>query len=368
MKVCTIIGARPQFVKAAVISAKFAELAGELRGLEEVIIHTGQHYDPEMSGIFFEELKIPREKYNLESGSGSHGAQTGKMLEKIEKVLIDEKPDCVLIYGDTNSTLAGALAAAKLNIPCAHVEAGMRSFNRKMPEEINRVVADHICNFNFCSTETAVRNLRNEGRGDTAFLVGDVMFDCSLKFEKIAEKHYDIMGKFSLEKGEFILMTCHRQENTDSPERLANIVAAVNEVSKKYTIVFPVHPRTKKFLEANNLKFSPAVKTVAPLSYFEMLILEKNARFILTDSGGVQKEAFFFRVPCVTMRDETEWVETVELGWNVITGADKDRILSAIANFAKNPPAVNDSLPYGSGDASDKIVRQLYGLNIQKKF
>ena len=368
MKICTIIGARPQFVKAAVVSAKFAELAGELHGLEEIIVHTGQHYDPEMSEIFFKELKIPREKYNLESGSGSHGTQTGKMLEKIEKVLIDEKPDCVLIYGDTNSTLAGALAAAKLNILCAHVEAGMRSFNRKMPEEINRVVADHICNFNFCSTETAVQNLKNEGRGDTALLVGDVMYDCSLKFEKIAEKHYDIMGKFSLEKEKFILMTCHRQENTDCPERLANIVAAVNEASKKYAIVFPVHPRTKKFLETHGLKFSPAVRTVAPLSYFEMLILEKNARFILTDSGGVQKEAFFFRVPCVTMRDETEWVETVELGWNVITGADKDRILSAIANFAKNPPVENKSLPYGNGDASDKIVRQLYGLNIQKKF
>ena len=352
MKICTIIGARPQFVKAAAVSAEFAKH----KSVNEIIIHTGQHYDPAMSEIFFRELEVPREKYNLEIGSGSHGAQTGKMLEAIEKVLHDETPDYVLIYGDTNSTLAGALCASKLHIPIAHIEAGMRSFNKKMPEEINRIVADHLSEINFCSTKTAMRNLKRENLGKTGVLVGDVMFDCSLKFAEFAEKRYNPFAKFEVEKNGYALLTCHRAENTDRKECLTEIVNAVNRISEKMPVLYPVHPRTGKFINEYGLCFSKNVKLIAPVGYLEMILLEKHASLILTDSGGVQKEAFFYRVPCITMREETEWVETAALGWNKITGADSKQITDAFADFTKNKPAKTSARPYGNGDAASKIV------------
>ena len=358
MKICTIIGARPQFVKAAAVSAKIAEMSSA-HDLEEVIIHTGQHYDADMSNVFFEELGIAKEKYNLEVGSASHGVQTANMLVGIEDVLLSEKPDWVLIYGDTNSTLAGALAAVKLHIPVAHVEAGMRSFNRLMPEEINRIVSDKISTLNLCSTQTAMENLATEGMMDGAVLTGDVMYDCAIKFAPLAEKYSDPFAKFAINPGQYILMTCHRAENTNDEKRLASIVSAVNKIAKKTTVIYPVHPRTESFLENYSLAFSDKVLTVPPVGYLEMLILEKNAALILTDSGGVQKEAFFYQTPCVTMRDETEWIETVELGWNILTGAAESEIMEAVAKFAESPLPEAAEQPYGDGNASEKIVNEL---------
>ncbi|MFA6291137.1 MAG: UDP-N-acetylglucosamine 2-epimerase (non-hydrolyzing) [Victivallales bacterium] len=355
MKICTVIGARPQFVKAAVVSAEFAKH----KSIDEVIIHTGQHYDPGMSDIFFRELNVPHEKYNLEIGSGSHGVQTGKMLASIEKVLQDEAPDYVLIYGDTNSTLAGALCSSKLHIPIAHIEAGMRSFNKKMPEEINRIIADHLSTINFCSTKTAIGNLKRENLSKTGVLVGDVMFDCSLKFAELAEKRYDPFAKFAVERNNYALLTCHRAENTDHKKCLSEIVKAVNKISEKMPVLYPVHPRTRKFLKEYGLSFSGNVRLVPPVGYLEMILLENHASFILTDSGGVQKEAFFYRVPCITMREETEWIETVELGWNKITGADSKKIIAAFADFAENRPSKTSAKPYGNGDAASKIVDRL---------
>ena len=355
MKICTVIGARPQFVKAAVVSAEFAKH----KSVDEIIIHTGQHYDPSMSEIFFRELNVPLEKYNLETGSGAHGRQTGRMLEKLEDILFKEKPDFVLIYGDTNSTLAGALAAAKLHIPIAHIEAGMRSFNKKMPEEINRIIADHLSEINFCSTKTAMENLKRENLAKTGMLVGDVMFDCSLKFAEFAENRYNPFAKFAVEKNGYALLTCHRAENTDHKKCLTEIVKAVNKISEKTPVLYPVHPRTTKFLNEYGLSFSDNVKLIAPVGYLEMILLEKHASLILTDSGGVQKVAFFYRVPCITMREETEWVETAALGWNKLTDADSKQITDAFADFAKNRPPKTKAKPYGDGNAASKIVNML---------
>jgi UDP-GlcNAc3NAcA epimerase len=355
LNICTIIGARPQFIKAAAVSAKFAAD----RRFAETIIHTGQHYDPAMSGVFFAELGIPREKHNLEIGSGTHGEQTGKMLAALEAVLMAEKPDWVLVYGDTNSTLAGALAASKLHVPVAHVEAGMRSFNRRMPEEINRVVADHLCDLNLCSTETAMNHLAAEGREETARLVGDVMYDAALGFADLAARHADPLGRLGLAAKGYVLATCHRAENTDDPARLAGILQAFGEMARSQPLVWPMHPRTRRFLAEHGLSLPTGVLAVPPVSYLEMLLLEKNARLLLTDSGGMQKEAFFYRVPCVTLRDETEWVETVALGWNIIAGANPDRILAAVADFAARPPATTSTQPYGDGNAANKILAAL---------
>jgi UDP-GlcNAc3NAcA epimerase len=360
MKICAIIGARPQFVKAAALSAKFAELKKSGEDIVEIIIHTGQHYDAKMSKIFFDELGIPKEKYNLNAGSGTHAVQSAKMLVGIEEKLLDEKPDVVLLYGDTNSTLAGALAASKLKIKVAHVEAGMRSFNRTMPEEVNRIVTDHLSDINYCSTAAAVKNLKAEGLSKTSRLVGDVMFDAVLLFAKSAEKkRKGVMTKFGLKEKKYILMTCHRAENTDNIERLKSIIDAANEISADNAILFPIHPRTEKIISNLNIKINKTVIICPPLSYLETLVLEKSAMMIMTDSGGIQKEAFFFDVPCITMRDETEWVETVQTGMNIITGADNKKIVRAFANFAKNPPSHGGARPYGNGDASAKIASDL---------
>ncbi|MBU4138641.1 MAG: UDP-N-acetylglucosamine 2-epimerase (non-hydrolyzing) [Euryarchaeota archaeon] len=312
MKIVSIVGARPQFIKCAPLSR-------ELRKVHhEILVHTGQHYDHDMSDIFFEELNIPKPDYNLGIGSGSHGEQTGKMLTEIEKVLLKEKPDLVLVYGDTNSTLAGALAAVKLHIRVAHVEAGLRSFDRNMPEEINQVLTDHISDILFCPTQTAVDNLSKEGITQGVHLVGDVMLD-ALEYNKtVAEKKSKILEVLGLKKDKYLVITIHRPSNTDSRENLNNIIKALREIGE--AVVFPVHPRTKKFLQEYGLDFPANVRLMDPLGYLDMLKLMAGARKILTDSGGIQKEAYMLGVPCVTLRENTEWVETLEGGWNVLVG------------------------------------------------
>lgn len=345
MKIITVLGARPQFIKAAAVSKKLREKH------EEILVHTGQHYDENMSKIFFEELDIPSPGYSLNIGSGNHGYQTGMMLIKIEEILMKEKPDCVLIYGDTNSTAAGALSASKLLIPVAHVEAGLRSLNMKMPEEQNRIVSDHLSKYLLAPTETAVKNLNNEGIRSGVYNVGDVMYDAILHFTDIAKSKSRIIDKLGYGDGEFILSTIHRAENTNDIDRLKNIVDALNESNKR--IILPLHPRTKKFMEDYGLKFSSNIDIIEPVGYLDMILLEANSCKILTDSGGVQKEAFFLSKPCITMRDDTEWVETIENGWNVLVGADKDRILDALNNFVPDKPRKDF---FGDGKAADRII------------
>ena len=309
MKVVSIIGARPQFIKCAPVSRALRHVA------QEVLVHTGQHYDDSMSGVFFRELDIPEPDYHLGVGSGSHGQQTGAMLTKIEEVLLKEKPDRVLVYGDTNSTLAGALAAAKLHISVAHVEAGLRSFNRRMPEEINRVMTDHLADVLLCPTETAVENLQLEGVTKGVHLVGDVMYDALLDSVERARRTSTVFDRLELEAQSYLLVTVHRAENTDQAQRMHGIMAALIALAESgQMIVFPVHPRTRKALD--NLSFKPPERLLLtePLSYLDMVLLESTARIILTDSGGVQKESYWLQVPCITLRDETEWVETVESG------------------------------------------------------
>jgi len=368
MKIATIIGARPQFIKAAMVSRALRVR----HGVREILVHTGQHYDENMSEIFFEEMEIPKPDYNLDIAGLNHGAMTGRMLEKIEQILIKEKPDCVLVYGDTNSTLAGALAAVKLYIPVAHVEAGLRSFNRKMPEEHNRVLTDHCSDILFCPTETAIENLRREGITSSAqrltslsanqlprtvALVGDVMYDAALFFGDKAKKMSSILEKLNLEPKAYILATVHRAENTDNPTRLMEIFEGLDEVARDIPVILPLHPRTRKLLD--NIKFSPSNLTlIPPLGYLDMVMLEKNARLIVTDSGGIQKEAFFHKVPCVTLRDETEWVELVETGVNVLVGADKGKIIQGISRMMKKE--IDNSSPvYGRGDVAEKVVEIL---------
>ncbi len=328
MKIISVVGARPQFIKAAVVSKALRSR----EGVKEIIVHTGQHYDENMSQMFFEEMEIPPPDYYLRVGSGPHGQQTGRMLERIEEVLLKEKPDWVLVYGDTNSTLAGALAAAKMHIPLAHVEAGLRSFNRRMPEEINRVLTDHMADILFAPTKTAVENLRREGiPQERVHLVGDVMYDAALFYGEMAEKKSSILSKLHLKPRGYILATVHRAENTDSAARLRAIFCGFQLAAAEngLVVVVPLHPRTRSALEREGLlrfhlekqeltlAFGCAgVKLVGPVGYLDMLVLEKNARLIATDSGGIQKEAFFFRVPCITLRGETEWIELIESGWN----------------------------------------------------
>jgi len=362
IKIVTVVGARPQFIKAAAVSRAVAALNQRYDSprLAEQIVHTGQHYDENMSKVFFDELRIPRPVVNLEVGSNTHGAQTGMMLERLEGVLMDERPDWVLIYGDTNSTLAGALAAAKLHIPVAHVEAGLRSFNRRMPEEINRVVADCLSSLLFCPTDTAVSNLAAEGITQGVHQIGDVMYDSVLFNSSLAEKSSRILETLNLEPKSFYLATVHRAENTDDPHRLAGIMDAFGR--SNYPIVLPLHPRTRKTLGAALEKVAAPVRVIDPVAYLDMLMLERGARIILTDSGGVQKEAYWFAVPCATLRDETEWVELVEAGYNRIVGADSDRILQAIAELESDdcalPPQGRQDL-YGDGHSAERIASLL---------
>jgi len=355
MKVATIFGARPQFIKAAPVGRAF-----RAAGLKEIVIHTGQHYDDNMSAMFFDELELPEPDYHLGVGPGTQGRQTGRMLEKIEEVLLSETPDRVLVYGDTNSTLAGALAAAKLHIPLAHVEAGLRSFNRAMPEEINRVLVDHLSDMLLCPSQSAVDNLIGEGITQNVHLIGDVMYDAILYYRSRSGARSKILGALGLAPGTYILATVHRAENSDNPDRLAGIVSALIELARNEPVVFPIHPRTRRQLENAGLLNLPIAdsnfKPIEPIGYLDMIRLEDCARMILTDSGGVQKEAYWLGVPCITLRDETEWVETVRSGWNVVVGAGKERILDAARSFS--PPAHRPHL-YGDGQAAKELVARL---------
>jgi UDP-GlcNAc3NAcA epimerase len=348
MKVITIVGARPQFVKAAVVSRAFQSHPE----IEEKIIHTGQHYDANMSDIFFEEMQIPKPHYNLGISGLTHGAMTGEMLKGIEEILIKEKPDWVLVYGDTNSTLAGALAASKLHIKVAHVEAGLRSFNMKMPEEINRILTDRISSVLFCPTETAVMNLKNEGfeKFNTQVInVGDVMLD--------AVKFYSKSAPTCPYQNDFVLATIHRAENTDSEERLQNIFTAFNDIGKKIQIVIPLHPRTKKIVEQRKLDTSN-ITIIDPVGYFDMLSLLKNCSLVATDSGGLQKEAYFFEKPCITLRDETEWVELVQNGFNQLVGTEPTKILEGFEKMFGKFSKMTEDL-YGKGSAGNLITKYL---------
>jgi len=354
MKILTVIGARPQFIKASPVSR-----ALQAANYNEVILHTGQHYDINMSDIFFKELNIPTPKINLGIGSGMHGEQTGQMLIEIEKAIVKQNPDLLLVYGDTNSTLAGTLAAVKLNVPVAHVEAGLRSFNRTMPEEHNRVLTDHSSTLLFCPTDTAKSHLRTEGIVEGVHVVGDTMVDAVLQNSATAEQNSLILDKLKIESKKYLLATIHRPYNTDDPHNLRNILTALGEIDKP--IVFPIHPRTRgKITEFGLMDLTQSFQKltlVEPVGYLDMLVLEKNAEIILTDSGGIQKEAYIFSVPCVTMRPETEWVETVDAGWNILAGADGAKIVDAAV--VKKWPSGEPSPVFGDGHAAERIVKTL---------
>lgn len=355
MKVASIVGARPQFIKAAMVSAAFARAE-----ISESLIHTGQHYDFAMSELFFEQLGLPKPQHSLGVGSASHGAQTGRALEAIEAVLQAESFDCVLVYGDTNSTLAGALAAAKMHVPVAHVEAGLRSFNRRMPEEINRVLTDHVSEMLFVPTEGAVKNLRDEGIDEKKIhVVGDVMYDAALSFASLyRDRSAALLEGENLRGNDYFLATVHRAENTDDETVLRNIIAGMNATSEIAPVLWPLHPRTRARLETLNLQPADAVRLREPIGYFEMQSLLVNARGVLTDSGGLQKEAAFHGVPTSTLRDETEWPETVTCGCNTLTGADTDRIVAnAMRCHGAQPELVTRA--FGDGHASDKIAQLL---------
>jgi UDP-N-acetylglucosamine 2-epimerase len=393
MKIVTIVGARPQFIKAAAVSRaihtfnRAAVQAGSKKRIREMLVHTGQHYDYLMDKVFFEELRLPRPDYHLGVGSGSHARQTGLMLERIEPVLEKEKPEIVVVYGDTNSTLAGALAAAKMNISIAHVEAGLRSYNRSMPEEINRLLTDHLSTFLFCPTAQAVRNLSKEGirnRDKTVVKnVGDVMYDSILYYSQLAEKKSTILEDLGLytpnscterfprprsaKRGgqsvpyptpNYYLATLHRAENTDHPKRLKSIFRALAEIAKDSPVILPLHPRTKKMIEVRHLLTETRrIKLIDPVSYFNMLKLEKNAKAILTDSGGVQKEAYWFKVPCFTLREETEWVETTQRGWNVLVGTEAKSIVEEVRHRVGEKLTSKGMGLFGDGKASGRIVK-----------
>ncbi len=343
-----MVGARPQFIKAAPVSRVLRQ------DHEEFLLHTGQHYDDAMSDLFFRQLGIPAPDRNLEVGSGSHAAQTAGMMPGIESTVLDWHPDRLLVYGDTNSTLAAALVGAKLQVPVAHVEAGLRSFDRRMPEEINRTVADHVSTFLFCPTDTAVKNLAREGITEGVARVGDTMFDAFQQHLDVARRSSQILTRLGVEGAEFRLLTIHRAENTDSPERLTAILKAVNESGVR--VVFPMHPRTRAALASTGFEPGAQLSVIEPVGYLEMLVLEENAQAILTDSGGVQKEAYFAGRPCITLRDTTEWTETVTAGWNVLVGADPGRIMEAIHHF--RPEGSRPDL-YGDGHAAGRVVAAL---------
>ncbi len=374
MKIITIIGARPQIIKAAAISRAIREKYADK--IQEIIVHTGQHYDENMSDVFFDELKIPRPNYNLQVGSGNHGQQTAKMLEGIEEIIIKEKPNAVVVYGDTNSTVAGGLAASKLLIPLVHIEAGLRSFNKSMPEEINRIACDHMSTLLFSPTKQGVDNLKKEGfkiENKAPFTIdnprvyhcGDIMFDNSLYFSELAADR-SIIKELDLKPG-FILSTIHRNNNTDEPMRLTAIFEALNAITEIYQrqLVLPLHPRTRKMMDQNlpaelrkKIESNYRIKIIPPVSFLDVIALEKNAGIVVTDSGGVQKEAFFFKKPCLILRPETEWVEIVENGHAILCDADKDRILNAYKLFEKRTDLNYPDL-FGDGKASEFICGEI---------
>lgn len=372
MKIITVIGARPQIIKAAALSRAIKnKFKNEIK---ETIVHTGQHYDENMSQVFFNELDIPQPDYNLGVGSASHGVQTARMTEGIEKILLEEKPDYIVLYGDTNSTLAGAIAAAKLHVPIVHIEAGLRSFNKSMPEEINRICCDHCSTLLFSPTTTGYNNLVNEGfRRDNKkpftidnpgiYHCGDVMYDNSKHFAEIAEKKSDILER--LEVKEYTLCTIHRDSNTDNPERLGAIFEAILDISEKMDIVIPLHPRTKKLLNVNlkspiynKVMESRRIHLVPPVSFLDMIVLENNSKMIMTDSGGVQKEAYFFKKPCLILRSETEWVEIVETGAAVVTDADKASIIKAFSHFQEHKLTSFPEI-FGDGKSAEFICKEM---------
>jgi UDP-GlcNAc3NAcA epimerase len=352
MKLVTILGARPQFVKAATVSRELKKA-----GVHEVIVHTGQHFDHNMSQVFFDEMEIPQPDYNLEISGLNHGAMTGRMLEKIEEVLIKEKPDYVLVYGDTNSTLAGALAASKLHIPVAHVEAGLRSFEMKMPEEVNRILTDRISAVLFCPTTTAIKNLTKEGFDNFSckvILSGDVMYDAVKYYKTRINTHSTILEKLNLQQKPFILVTLHRAENTNDPTRLKEICNALNEISRDVKIVLPLHPRTKAFLLSQKINLEAHI--IDPVGYFDMLALLQGCNMVMTDSGGLQKEAYFFEKFCITLRDQTEWVELVEAGANTLAGANQVTIVTRFKENYGKAIRLTEGL-YGDGHAAAHIAR-----------
>jgi UDP-N-acetylglucosamine 2-epimerase len=351
MKLLTILGARPQFIKAAVVSRCIRDYQ---LNISEDILHTGQHYDYSMSQIFFDEMDIPKPTINLQIGTGDHGAATGKMLEGIEYEIKKRKPDCVLVYGDTNSTLAGALAAAKLQIPVAHIEAGERSYNRQMPEEINRVVTDHVSSFLFCCSDSSKNRLHNEGIKKNVFVVGDVMLDAFLTY--LSKSTWP--KKLNHQLNPFVLATLHRAQNTDNPTRLQSILSAFSDIDVQ--VVFPIHPRTHKSIVENKINIASNIHIIEPVSYFEMLQLLKECEYVLTDSGGLQKEAYYAGKKCITLREETEWIELVEVGMNKVTGVNSDDILSSIP-WAKTSEKITNPI-YGDGSAGKKIIHSLYEI------
>lgn len=379
-KIITIIGARPQIIKAAAISRAIKN--NFANQVNEIIVHTGQHYDENMSSIFFEELGIPEPDFNLQVGSGSHGQQTARILEGVEKLIETEKPDGIIIYGDTNSTVAAALAAGKLHLPIFHIEAGLRSFNKAMPEEINRILSDHISTLLFCPTQTAIDNLKKEGfslenkskatiDNPHTYLCGDIMFDNSLYFSKISDQKATVLEDKELKNEKFILVTIHRNANTDEAPRLNAIFNALNYIQQvtNYTIVLPIHPRTKKMMEIlldeqnkNLIDSNPKFKIIPPAGFLDIIALEKNAELIITDSGGLQKEAYFFQKPCVILRPETEWVEIVQNGNAIVTDSDEKRIVDAANQLLVKKDYTHPTL-FGDGKASefilDKIVETL---------
>jgi UDP-GlcNAc3NAcA epimerase len=356
MKIVTIVGARPQFVKAAAFSRNLRQHPD----IQEVIVHTGQHFDANMSDVFFDEMDIPKPKYILNINNLSHGAMTGRMLEEIEKILLTEQPDVVLVYGDTNSTLAGALAAKKIHLKIAHVESGLRSFNMQMPEEINRILTDRISDYLFCPTQNAVENLTTEGiiNGKNNINVtptGDIMYDAFLHYQKQANSS-NILEINQLESNNYALVTIHRQENTDSLEALKCILEALEDINKTLPIVLPLHPRTQNILKKHGLQTS--FKIIDPVGYIDMIQLLSNCKIVLTDSGGLQKEAYFVKKPCITLREQTEWVELVQVGANQLTGADKTKILNAFEHFSTTAVSFEQSL-YGNGNTAAVILAQL---------
>ena len=374
MNIVTVIGARPQIIKAAALSRAIRTYYQ--KQIHETIVHTGQHYDENMSQVFFDELGIPKPDYNLQVGSASHGVQTAKMTEGIERILLEERPDCLVLYGDTNSTLAGAVAAAKIHVPIVHIEAGLRSFNKSMPEEINRIVCDHCSTLLFSPTQAGVDNLAKEGfrlnnegpysiDNPKVFRCGDIMYDNSLYFSKIAEEKTDVLQRLQLVGKPFVLATLHRDSNTDHPERLNSILDALLEIAEEMPVVLPLHPRTRKMIgqlvepqKAEKLFHSENLKTTDPVSFLEMVQLERHASLVMTDSGGVQKESYFFQKPCVILRPETEWVEIVQAGTGTLADADKTSILEASRGYLRQPPTSFPEI-FGDGHAAEFMLQQM---------